>query len=74
MNTTAHIPVLLKEVIANLNLKSGDNVIDATLGGGGHAREIIKKVEPNGKFLGIDWDNTAIGKFRSLVISHKSFL
>lgn len=60
MNTTAHIPVLLNEVITNLNLKSGDNVIDATLGGGGHAEAILEATEPLGKLLGIDWDARAV--------------
>ena len=66
-----HVPVLLNEVIKILDPQPGEFFIDGTLGGGGHAREIIKKVEPNGKFLGIDWDNAAIGKFRSSVVSHK---
>ncbi len=39
-----HQPVLLKEAISSLNLKSGDLVLDATTGGGGHAREILKKI------------------------------
>lgn len=57
-----HIPVLLKEVIEGLNLKSGDNVIDATLGGGGHSLEILKKISPQGKLIGIDWDQGALQK------------
>lgn len=57
---TAHIPVLTKEVISGLNLKSGDNVVDCTLGGGGHARAILEATAPNGKLLGIDWDKEAV--------------
>lgn len=52
----AHIPVLLQEVIRELNLRPGMVVVDGTLGGGGHAREIIKAIMPNGVFVGIDWD------------------
>lgn len=60
MKKTIHIPVLLEESIAGLNLKANDNVIDATVGGGGHARIILEKIAPNGKLLGIDWDSKAI--------------
>lgn len=55
-----HIPVLLNEVIENLNLKSGYNVIDATLGGGGHSEVILEKIRPSGKLIGIDLDENAI--------------
>lgn len=58
-----HKPVLLKEVIENLNLKSGMTVIDGTLGAGGHAIEILKKILPGGKLITIDWDKRAIEHF-----------
>lgn len=51
-----HIPVLLNEVIESLNLKDGDVVIDATLGLGGHTEEILKKILPSGRVMGIDRD------------------
>lgn len=51
-----HIPVLLKEVVDTLDLKNGMTVVDGTLGGGGHAREIIQKIMPDGFFIGIDLD------------------
>lgn len=51
---------MVKEVVVGLNLKSGDNVIDATIGGGGHAEVILKATAPDGKLLGIDWDKNAI--------------
>ena len=51
-----HIPVLLKEVVETLDLKNGMTVIDGTLGGGGHAKEIIQRIMPNGFFIGIDLD------------------
>lgn len=55
-----HVPVLLKEVIEYLAPKPGDNFIDATLGDGGHAKEILKKIAPDGKLLGIDRDENSI--------------
>jgi len=39
-----HKTVLLREAIENLQLKRGMVVVDATLGGGGHSREIIDKI------------------------------
>lgn len=55
-----HIPVLLNEVIEGLNLKSNQNVIDATLGGGGHSEAILEKIAPSGVIIGFDLDSSAI--------------
>lgn len=61
---TRHIPVLLKEAIESLYLKNGDTVVDATLGGGGHTREILKHVLPRGRVIALDVDREAIKRFR----------
>jgi 16S rRNA (cytosine1402-N4)-methyltransferase len=61
---TIHKPVLLKESIEGLNLKNGDMVVDATLGGGGHGLEMLKKILPDGKLIAIDQDQKAINDFR----------
>lgn len=74
MNTTAHIPVLVSEVIAGLDLKPGDNVIDATLGGGGHAEAILEAIAPKGKLLGIDWDKKAIERAQNRLAQHQNRL
>src|SRR3989338_2433735 len=55
-----HTPVLLKEALEYLDLKPNKNYIDATLGGGGHAGEILKRIEPDGRLLGIDADADAV--------------
>jgi 16S rRNA (cytosine1402-N4)-methyltransferase len=55
-----HTPVLLQEVLEYLNPQPGDIVVDGTLGGGGHSKEIAKRIEPNGFLLGIDLDPAAI--------------
>lgn len=55
-----HQPVMLEEVIGSLNLKPGYIAVDATVGGGGHAKEILKKISPGGKLIGIDSDASAI--------------
>lgn len=60
-----HAPVMLNEVIQYLQPFSGQNFVDCTLGGGGHALEILKRVAPNGKVLGIDLDEKAINAVKS---------
>lgn len=59
-----HIPVLLNEVIDFLDPQPNQNFIDCTLGGGGHAKEILLKTTPKGKLLGIDLDVEAINAAR----------
>ena len=57
-----HNPVLVDEVVSLLQLESNYNVIDATLGGGGHALKFLEVTNPEGKLLGLDTDNEAIAK------------
>jgi len=56
----AHIPVLLDEVITGLEIKADGTYVDGTLGGGGHAYEIVKRLNDKGRFIGIDQDDEAI--------------
>jgi len=51
-----HIPVLTTEILELFNLKSGDTVIDCTLGAGGHTKAILDKTEPEGIVLAIERD------------------
>ncbi len=55
--STYHTPVMLKEVAEGLEVREGKNYIDATIGGGGHSVEILKR---GGRLLGIDADPEAI--------------
>lgn len=55
-----HISVLLNETIDNLNIKENGIYVDGTLGGGGHAYEVCKRLGPNGRYIGIDQDEDAI--------------
>jgi 16S rRNA (cytosine1402-N4)-methyltransferase len=57
---TQHIPVLLDEAVEGLQLTKGSAVIDATIGGGGHAKRILEEISPGGRLLGIDQDEAAI--------------
>ncbi|MDZ7587062.1 MAG: 16S rRNA (cytosine(1402)-N(4))-methyltransferase, partial [Patescibacteria group bacterium] len=60
-NSSRHVSVLLKETIDLLNIKLGKKYIDATLGGGGHTAEILKK---GGIVLGLDQDQEAVERLR----------
>ena len=55
-----HKSVLLDEVIENLQVKPDGIYVDGTLGGGGHAYHVCKKLGDNGRFIGIDQDGDAI--------------
>lgn len=55
-----HQSVLLKETIENLNIKPDGSYLDGTLGGGGHAEEVIKKLSEKGYFFGVDQDDAAV--------------
>lgn len=57
--TFNHKSVLLNEVIESLNIKAEGYYVDGTLGGGGHALEVVKRLE-SGKLIGIDRDSDAI--------------
>ena len=61
-----HVPVLLHEVIKYLDVRSNKNYVDATLGGGGYTREILKRNGPDGKIAAIDWNKEAIKKFKDV--------
>lgn len=61
MPTLEHIPVLLTETIDLLNLRENSNVVDCTLGLGGHSKEILKKI-PKGKLMAFDQDETNLKK------------
>lgn len=55
-----HKSVLLKETIEYLNIRPDGIYVDGTLGGGGHAYEVCKRLSKKGRFVGIDQDEDAI--------------
>jgi 16S rRNA (cytosine1402-N4)-methyltransferase len=57
-----HIPVLVEEVMNLLRCEAHKTYVDATLGGGGHALEFLKRTSPDGIVIGIDWDEEAIAE------------
>ena len=54
-----HNPVLLKETVDGLAIKPDGVYVDVTFGGGGHSREIMKRLGPNGKLFAFDQDEDA---------------
>ena len=60
MNLEYHNPVLLKETVDGLNIKPDGVYVDVTFGGGGHSREIISRLGPNGKLFAFDQDLDAL--------------
>lgn len=55
-----HVSVLLNECIEALNIKEDGIYVDCTLGGAGHSSEIVKRLSPKGKLIGIDQDKNAL--------------
>ena len=60
MTTDEHQPVLTADVLEGLAIVPDGKYIDATFGRGGHSREILKQLGPNGSLLAIDQDPTAV--------------
>lgn len=70
-----HKPVLLQEVIENLNLKKGDIIFDGTLGGGGYSQKILEKILPQGKLIATDLDSEAINNLlKNQVLTKKELV
>jgi len=57
-----HVPVLLHEALTALQIRTDDIVVDATLGGAGHARAIADNLGVQGILVGFDLDQDAIGR------------
>jgi 16S rRNA (cytosine1402-N4)-methyltransferase len=55
-----HKSVLLDETVSSLNIHPGGIYVDGTLGGGGHAWEVLRRLDGTGRLIGIDQDADAI--------------
>ncbi len=62
----SHIPVLLNETLAGLNINPDGIYVDATFGRGGHSREILKRLNKNGRLYALDRDLSAIEAAKSI--------
>ncbi|MEK7151485.1 MAG: 16S rRNA (cytosine(1402)-N(4))-methyltransferase RsmH [Patescibacteria group bacterium] len=66
-----HVPVLLNEILEHFDPKPGQKFIDATIDGGGHARAIAERIEPDGRLLGIEWDGELFDNLRKEIQNTK---
>ncbi|MCG2693906.1 16S rRNA (cytosine(1402)-N(4))-methyltransferase RsmH [Candidatus Parcubacteria bacterium] len=57
-----HNPVMIKEVLEEMNPQPGENFIDCTLGNAGHTIEILGRTKPDGRILGFELDIKASGE------------
>ena len=55
-----HTSVLLQETIGQLNIRPDGIYVDGTLGGGGHAYEVLSRLSEHGRLIGIDQDEDAL--------------
>jgi 16S rRNA (cytosine1402-N4)-methyltransferase len=67
-----HIPVLLKESIEGLNIKSGGIYVDCTTNRGGHSVEIAKLLGAEGTLICIDLDQIALQEAREVIEKMKN--
>jgi 16S rRNA (cytosine1402-N4)-methyltransferase len=58
---------MVEEVMTFLRCEPGGTYVDATLGGGGHASEILKRTAPDGTVIGVEWDEDALSEARKVL-------
>jgi 16S rRNA (cytosine1402-N4)-methyltransferase len=75
-----HVPVLLRETLAAIDLRPGLVVVDGTVGAAGHSRAILPKILPNGRLIGLDRDPmmlahaaAALGESENVILKHASY-
>ncbi len=59
MSASGHVPVMTREVVQALNVRTDGTYVDATFGRGGHTRAILSRLGPSGRVLAIDRDPDA---------------
>jgi 16S rRNA (cytosine1402-N4)-methyltransferase len=57
-----HRPICVREILEVLAPRPGEIVVDATLGYGGHAMEILRRIQPGGRLIGLDVDSIELPK------------
>jgi 16S rRNA (cytosine1402-N4)-methyltransferase len=58
----SHRPIMVQEMLRCLRPQPGDVAADCTLGGGGHARAILERIQPGGRLVGLDVDPVELPK------------
>ncbi len=67
MTEVEHVPVMLKEAVEFLAPREGGTYVDCTLGGSGHAKEILNLIGPTGRLIGLDKDEIAIRRAKEVL-------
>lgn len=62
-----HVPVMLDDVLSVLNPQMGEVAVDCTLGAGGHAVELLRRVGPTGRLIAIDLDPANLEQARTVL-------
>ncbi len=62
-----HRPIMVPEILEVLTLRPGDVALDCTLGYGGHARELLARVQPGGRLIGLDVDSIELPKTKARI-------
>jgi 16S rRNA (cytosine1402-N4)-methyltransferase len=62
---TRHIPVLLDDVLRVIDPQPGQTIVDCTLGLAGHAAELLRRIQPDGKLIALDFDPANIALARA---------
>lgn len=57
--TVYHVPVMLNQSVDGLSVRKGGVYVDVTFGGGGHSREILRRMDSDGHLFGFDQDGDA---------------
>jgi 16S rRNA (cytosine1402-N4)-methyltransferase len=70
---TGHYPVMQEEAVEALALEGTEKIVDATFGGGGHARRILRDLGPGGRVIGIDRDPEAAARAARLAEEDRRF-
>ena len=65
-----HLPVLVDEVLASLDPRTGSSIVDCTVGGGGHAERLLEASSPDGRLLGLDADRAAIAEAQRVLAQY----
>ena len=70
---TYHIPALLPQTLACLDIKTDGTYVDATFGGGGHSRAILERLGPDGHLIAFDQDADAVANATAGVFDDPRF-
>ncbi|MDD5033848.1 MAG: 16S rRNA (cytosine(1402)-N(4))-methyltransferase RsmH [Methylococcaceae bacterium] len=69
MNSSAHLPVLLDEVLTGLSIRADGFYVDCTFGRGGHCLPILERLGPSGRLLALDKDPDAVNSTEAKKLS-----